>query len=76
MPTGLLRGLCKGRKEDRDGLWNWENACHEGAGRQCVRKSSLVLVCVKEGLPPAEFVEFFLCWTVGTFVDLSRFRHV
>ena len=75
MPTGLLGGLCKGCKEDRDGLRNWENTYHERVGGQCVRKSSLVLVCAKDGLPPGELVEFFLCWTVGTFVDLSRFRH-
>ena len=53
MPAGLLGGLCKGRKEDRHGLRNWENACDEGVGRQCVWKSSLVLVH-----RPAKFVEF------------------
>ena len=47
MPTGLLGGVCKGCKEDRDGLRNWENACHEGVGGQCVRKSFLMLVYAK-----------------------------
>ena len=45
MPAGLLGGLCKGRKEDRDGLRNWEDSCHEGVGGQCVWKSFLVALC-------------------------------
>ena len=58
MPAGLLGGLCKGCEEDRDGLRNQENACHEGVGQQCVRKSFLVLCMPSRVLPPAEFVEF------------------
>ena len=53
MSAGLFGGLCKGCKEDRDGLWNWEDSCHEGVGGQCLWKGFLVLV-----YPPAEFVEF------------------
>ena len=49
MPTGLLGGVCKGCQEDRDGLRNWEDTCHEGVGRQCVWKSSLVALLQAEG---------------------------
>ena len=64
MPAGLLGGLCKGCEEDRDGLWNWEDACHERVGGQCVWKSFLALVYVsRRVLPSAEYVEF-LCFFV------------
>ena len=47
MPAGLLGGVCKGRKEDRDGVWNWQDSGHEGVGGQCLRKGFLVLVYAK-----------------------------
>ena len=50
MPAGLLGGLCKGREEDRDGLRNWEDTCHERVGGQHFWKG--FLSCY-ENLPEA-----------------------
>ena len=52
MSAGLLRDLCKGCKEDRDGLRNWEDACHERAGGQHFWKGLLSLV--KNNLPECQ----------------------
>ena len=37
MPKGLPGGMCEGCQEDRDGLWDRQDASDEGVGQQCVR---------------------------------------
>ena len=73
MPAGLLGSLCKGCAEDRDGVWNWEDACHEGAGGQYVRKSFLVLVYARRVLPPAESLSVQDCCRICGFKTFSTF---